>query len=391
MAWVERVGERCWRVRAIGAGGQVESVSGFADEETARACAAVMALRRKTTTATSGGVQGDVTVREWAAKWIVTLDLDERTLNNYRDRLAGHVLPRWGDTSLVSLSTLDINVWVKEKYEAGYAPATVAGFVKVLSMLLDDAVDERLIPVNPVRRRGRRGRRSRRVPVEQVWATPEEVVRIAAQTTVLAGDTVGTLILTAAWTGCRWGELAGLHRDNLDLVVGQLVIDPRVGALHESPTSRWLGPPKTAASARIVTLPPFLVRLLTYHQRRHDDEFVFTNQPGSGCGTATRSAGVCVRPRTTTFGRRSPAVRVVPIRPGLTFHGLRHSHKTWLIAAGVPEIAQSRRLGHRLDRRVVEVYSHIAPEVEKRLIVELQRRWQAATTRVRTHPVATVR
>jgi integrase len=28
------------------------------------------------------------------------------------------------------------------------------------------------------------------------------------------------------------------------------------------------------------------------------------------------------------------------IRPGLTFHGLRHSHKTWLIAGGAPEIAR---------------------------------------------------
>ncbi|WP_410594187.1 hypothetical protein [Amycolatopsis sp. lyj-23] len=33
------------------------------------------------------------------------------------------------------------------------------------------------------------------------------------------------------------------------------------------------------------------------------------------------------------------------VRPGLTFHGLRHSHTTWLIAGGAPEIVQARRLG----------------------------------------------
>jgi hypothetical protein len=47
---------------------------------------------------------------------------------------------------------------------------------------------------------------------------------------------------------------------------------------------------------------------------------------------------------------------------------LRHSHETWLIAGGAPEIAQARRLGHHLDDRVIETYSHVAPEVEQRLL-----------------------
>jgi integrase len=63
------------------------------------------------------------------------------------------------------------------------------------------------------------------------------------------------------------------------------------------------------------------------------------------------------------------------VQPGLTFHGFRHSHKTWLIADGMPEIAQARRLGHHLDNRVVETYSHVAPEVEARLLHGLEVRW----------------
>ena len=33
--------------------------------------------------------------------------------------------------------------------------------------------------------------------------------------------------------------------------------------------------------------------------------------------------------------------RTVPIRRGLTFHGLRHSHKTWPIAGGTPEASRA--------------------------------------------------
>jgi hypothetical protein len=55
-----------------------------------------------------------------------------------------------------------------------------------------------------------------------------------------------------------------------------------------------------------------------------------------------------------------------------------------MIADGIPEIAQARRLGHRLDNRIVETYSHVAPEVERRLIRRLERRWHRA--RAATNP-----
>lgn len=107
-----------------------------------------------------------------------------------------------------------------------------------------------------------------------------------------------------------------------------------------------------------------------------DSSFVFTS-PG-GC-----------RLRRSDFNRRvlrpaadgDPRRGLAPTRPGLTFHGLRHSHKTWLIADGIPEIAQARRLGHHLSNRLVETYSHVAPEIETRLLRGLERRWKQATAR----------
>jgi hypothetical protein len=68
------------------------------------------------------------------------------------------------------------------------------------------------------------------------------------------------LIVTAGWTGTRWCELTGLHRNNLHLDDGCLVIDPDVGSLHEGAHGQlWLGPPKNADSARTITLPDFLI------------------------------------------------------------------------------------------------------------------------------------
>ena len=42
------------------------------------------------------------------------------------------------------------------------------------------------------------------------------------------------------------------------------------------------------------------------------------------------------------------------------FHDLRHTHKTWMIEDSVPEVAEAKRLGHRLPG-VRGIYSHVSP------------------------------
>jgi integrase len=305
---------------------------------------------------------------------VETLDVETRTEENYRASLRNHILPYWQYAPLGEITALAVTAWIKALRQR-YAASTVAGIVTVFSMMLDDAVDEHLIPVSPVHRHRRRGRRRDHAPTrnERVWAMPEHVLRIADQARSLGGPSAGLLVITAAWTGCRWGELAGLQRDHVDLRRRTITIDPGTGALHESKHRLWLGPPKTPASARTITLPRFLANLLQMHLTATTSDFVFTSPLGHPL-------------RRSDFDRRvfRPAVDgdtrkgTQPVRPGLTFHGLRHSHKTWLIADGTPEIAQARRLGHHLSNRLVETYSHVAPEIEHRLIRRLELRWRRA-------------
>ncbi|WP_034274448.1 hypothetical protein [Haloechinothrix halophila] len=53
-----------------------------------------------------------------------------------------------------------------------------------------------------------------------------------------------------------------------------------------------------------------------------------------------------------------------------------------MIADGIPETAQAVRSGHHIDDRVAEIYSHVAPEVEGRLLRSLERRWRQAVRSV---------
>jgi integrase len=277
MAWIEQTGRASWRVRFRRADGTVGSMPGFSDRRSAESYVDDMETdrRRRVWTDPAGG---RLVLRAWVEWWLPVQDLDPRTVDNYESYLRCHILARFGATPLDEITALDVDAWVKEAHEAGYATATVASWVKLLSMILSDAVRQRLISVNPVRQRRRRGRRSRVMVAERVWASPEQVLRIANQAGVLGGSVARLLVITAAWTGCRWGELAALHRDNLDLDAGHLVVDAEVGSLHESRGRRWLGPPKTPSSARTIMLPPFLVRLLRRHLETSPFEFVFTKR-----------------------------------------------------------------------------------------------------------------
>ena len=373
MAWIEQTGQHTWRVRYPLGDGRYGSVAGFTTAKAARDYAYDLESdRRRGQWIDPASTK--ITLSTWSSVWVESLDVETRTEENYRSYLRNHILPRWGYTSLGAITALDVTTWRKDLRKR-YAASTVDGILTVFSMLLDDAVDQRLIPTNPVHRRRRRGRRRDHAPsrVEKVFAMPEHVIQIADQATMLGAPSAGLLVITAAWTGCRWGELAGLQRDHVHLDAGVIVIDPEYGALHESAHGLWLGPPKTPASARTITLPPFLIDLLREHLATTNGSFVFTSR--RGC-----------RLRRSTFDRRvfRPAVDgdlrkgIHAVRPALTFHGLRHSHKTWLIADHIPEIAQARRLGHHLSNRLVEVYSHVAPEIETELLKSLERRWYYA-------------
>ena len=80
------------------------------------------------------------------------VDVEPRTDENYRGYLRNHILPRWGATSVGQITALAVSTWRRD-LRTRYAAATVTSILTVFSMLLADAVDERLIPANPARRR----------------------------------------------------------------------------------------------------------------------------------------------------------------------------------------------------------------------------------------------
>jgi hypothetical protein len=65
----------------------------------------------------------------------------------------------------------------------------------------------------------------------------------------------------------------------------------------------------------------------------------------------------------------------LPICTGLTPHGLRHGHQTWLDDLGIRYVLQSERMGHEVPG-MRGVYSHITPGMRAELKAGLQQLWE---------------
>jgi integrase len=377
MAWSEKSGKNSWRVRYERDDGTLDSMSGFTSEEAAEEM--VARLNREATmrgyipTASSQPFGG------WIDPWFGSIDVADSTRSQYLSLTRNHIQPRWGSVPFNAISNIDAHSWAIKLRNSGLADSTVKTIMKILTMMLADAADEGIIPASPIQAR-RRGRRRQQRKAAVVLATALDVLRIALQAAELAGDWAAILIISAAYTGARWGELTGLQRINIHLDDGCFIIDPDIGALHEVDGNLSLGPPKTASSARTVTLPPFLIDMWRYLLELHDHPHLFVSRDLQLLRRSNFSRRVMRPAADGNLKLINPCVRTQPIREGLVFHGLRHSLNTWLIGDGIPEVGRARRLGHQIPNKVREIYDHMAPEVEAKILAALQQRWQNSLT-----------
>lgn len=427
MAYAEKQGKK-WRVRYKDAAGRWMTESGFPTKS------AALSRGRELEADVARGAYVDprksrTPFGAWAATWMEAQSVEPGTVAKRRQLLRTHLLPEWERTPIG-----DINLFVAKAWGGRQtcSPTTVGHALTLLSMILTGAADAGLIPANPLAgRRRKTGNGHGAERREEVWAQPEEVVRIYQR----LGGVTGLMVLTEAWTGLRWGELAGLHRDNclllrrdrLDggktLARKVIRVDPQVGSLHEvdfelteEELAQWrareaerlekaraagreararkapettvrlfLGRPKNPTSAREVDVPPFLADLLAAHMAAWPHEHVFSTPSGSFWRRGNFSqrnlrpaadGRTAIARKVGTAGREAWA----PILPGLTMRGLRHTHDTWMKEDRVDRALRFATMGWSVQD-IEGVYEHVTPQMRKERLDALQARWERASGR----------
>jgi integrase len=337
---------------------------------------------------------GQTTFGDWHDRWAAGRVVRRTTEASAGSRLRTHVVPRWRDYKLEAITPSDVRAWVAELQALGLAPETVRGIYQLFATIMRAAVDDGLIAATPCRR----------IPLpkpgadERVYLTADQVAQLVGATP----ERYRALVLTAAYTGCRWGELAGLKAGRLDLLRGRLEV---VETLEEVAGRFTYGVPKSEASRRTVSLPKHVVAALRAHVEEYglgDDGLVCSGPKGRplsrnrfrvrvwtpaivlaqlrhecrvrGLDTTGSAAALCERLTKAGHDIKRSSF------PVPRFHDLRHTHVALLIAGGVPVKAIQHRLGHASITTTMNRYGHLLPDVDAALTGTLEAQAARAAT-----------
>ena len=158
-----------------------------------------------------------------------------------------------------------------------------------------------------------------------------------------------------AGTGMRWGEAVALNVGDVDLAAATVRITKAEKWDTGNRNKRIVGPPKTAQSRRVVTLPAQVVEAVRpLVEGRRSTAPLFTAPQGGTVRHRTFYSDVWRAKCCTGVGEPAPRI-----------HDLRHSHVAWLIASGTPLPVIKDRLGHAKITTTVDVYGHLLPDLQR--------------------------
>lgn len=279
------------------------------------------------------------TFADWLPRWQSTrTNLAASTQAMQTSLLKNHVEPWFGDWPLGAVTPPDVQAFIADLEVKGLSASTVRQCYLIAKSVFDSAAQAGLVTRTPVR-----GASLPRLPDREMrFLTRDEVDALAT-----AAGRHRALVLTAAYTGARFGELAALRSNNMDLLRRRMTVAYTLSDVR----GQWsLKAPKTATSRRQIALPRLLCDALAEHLAAvplGDDGFVFQAPHG---GPLRRS----------NFRRRVwlPAVRRSVGEP-MRFHDLRHTHVALLISQGEHPKTIQARLGHASISTTLDTYGHL--------------------------------
>lgn len=287
--------------------------------------------------------------------------IEKGTRADYKGILQRSFLPVFGDAALEDITRIDVGRWVAWQEDqdsvrtkgAKVSAKTVKNYHALLSSIFAAAVDQKLMDTNPAfkirltRGRSRAG----------VFLTRAEFYTVLN----FVPNYYKPLVTFLVGTGTRWGEATAVTWGDVDSGTepATVLIDKAWKRGEHGPV---LGTPKTERSRRTISLWPGLIPMLG--PRKRGDQLLFPGALGRG--------HVWYGPFKTRIWDRAveqandeelcAAAGRTPIGKWPRIHDLRHTHASWLIAAGAPLPYVQARLGHESITTTVNRYTHLLPE-----------------------------
>lgn len=297
--------------------------------------------------------------------------LQPHSLRCYANRLA-HVRPHIGHYPLHTLQPHHIRHCFRQLEKKGLSDTTLHDIHVQLAMALKSAVDDRLIPWNPIA-----NIRAPKVSASTRQALSIDDVRRLIDAT--SDDPLGPLFHLMVTTGLRIGEATALTWEYVDTsahVVKVRHAIKLIPGLKLNGGGLAMGEPKTDKAKRDVPIDTDVCSTLQRHRVTQleqriaapvwdDLDLVFPNH----CGQ--------ILAEQTAIHALYDACDTAEIRK-VTLHELRHTYGTRLIELGTDLATVAKLMGHNSIKTTVDIYGHITSESQRAASTRLHAAIQAA-------------
>lgn len=264
------------------------------------------------------------------------------------------ILPFFESTTAIdTISRKMLCEWQQALMRKGYKMKTFKSFRTRFSALFNFAVRHGFLKSNPLKNvPWPGGRKEWAYDDSQIKYWTPDVFEKALH--YADGQDLKAIMCLGFWAGLRIGEIRALKWKNVDLKTHQLTIEATITD-HPNPEVKSYQnydrtDPKTFNSFRTIDISGIINHLLEAKLETDQcvigwsrDSFIFgTNKPVSYAWIARRF---------------QKAINLASV-PRITFHGLRHSHASWLIFNKIPDPLIAERLGHTIAT-LRSTYAHI--------------------------------
>ena len=316
-------------------------------------------LRQQRDTNAKSVVSKD-SVAGYLTRWLendVDVNREGKTHQEYEGTVRLYISPFIGHIKLSKLDGEQLVAWQGTLKRKGFSSNMRLRSIRVLRNALNKAVKLRVLPYNPI------------MAVDKPKVTRKQVTPLEPQQcqdlfAACKAHRLGDLIVLAAMTGLRKGELFALNWNAVNLDEGVLVVRKTLQELR----GLTLKEPKTSAGKRVVSLDPVAVEALRSRLKKAKEEgfepedvpVVFPNERGGYL-------------RGSNFDRWVwyPIREAAGIADTFVFHDLRHTQASLMLAAGVDLKVIQARLGHRDFATTANTYSHLLQNAQNEAVEKL--------------------
>ncbi|QBO37236.1 site-specific integrase [Periweissella cryptocerci] len=247
----------------------------------------------------------------------------------------------FGDTTLKELNAKLLQAKISE-YSLSHSKNTMKMLVNAIRTSLKDAVIDNYLPKDPSVRLISGGYDGKQPDDKYLEGNQFKQLQRHLYS---QSDKFSAITLIGLETGMRFGEIIALNKDDINLQNMTISITKA----FSSPTGQ-ITKPKNSQSIRKIAISEQLVNYLRVYMFKVRTMQLFVND-GRYAGQYMQDSYM-----NKMFKR---ILDNAHISKKITFHGLRHSHASFLLGAGVDIAYVSRRLGHKNTLVTQKVYAHM--------------------------------